>query len=206
MGHAGLGSRSVTAPPKEPLKTPGGLWEPKISLDCSLNSPGVMDVRALESWMSAPKMLVFPGCRGLTGDKSTNKHKTHKHFSDAPPWTIAPGTNPTYHRDKWDKMAVLLCTYTENGRFVPGTIWLQTVQKCPQSVEKVFLDTLGTLLGHSGAGPRGHADTPSNTPREHSWGHWVRERPKFLTMDVHSDEPPQSVRFLFVENGCWKGF
>ena len=30
----------------------------------------------------------------FVGSKKTNKHKTHKHFSDGPCGTIVPGTNP----------------------------------------------------------------------------------------------------------------
>ena len=41
--------------------------QPEVFLtEVFLNSPGVMDVRAFGSWMSAPKCLFFQGLEGLT--------------------------------------------------------------------------------------------------------------------------------------------
>ena len=56
---------------------------------------------------------------GQWGRTKNNKHKTHKHFSYSPCGTIVPKTSRP--REKRDKMAILLWSSPEQGRFVPGT-------------------------------------------------------------------------------------
>ena len=59
--------------------------------------------------------------RLLWGGKKTNKHTTHKRFSDGPCWTIVPGTSPHPSRDKRDKMAFYCWVTQKKGWFVPRT-------------------------------------------------------------------------------------
>ena len=70
---------------------------------------------------NCPKKAKFVTAHRGGGQKKTINTKNINIFLTALAGPSSQGQTGTHPRDKRDKMAVLLCNYAENGRFVPGT-------------------------------------------------------------------------------------
>ena len=80
-------------------------------------------------------------CGRLWEQKKTNKHKTHKHFSDGPCRTIVPGTNPHSSQGQTGQNGDFTVEFNrerpvcprDGSHFVPGRVPFVpgTVPVCP---------------------------------------------------------------------------